>query len=169
MKSRILTTVVLLSTLVLSGCSLNPFSDEDEDIIKLQLEVSASEDLNPDVEGRPSPIEIRVYQLNSLTEFERADFFDLYKEDPLPSSLLDTRIFIVKPGEKAQVVTDLDAQTQFIGVVAGYRDLDHAVWHDSVRVRDERGFLLWLIGSHKRMSLQAEASKDQVSLIDKEE
>ncbi|MDE8602963.1 type VI secretion system lipoprotein TssJ [Marinomonas sp. RSW2] len=168
MKSRLLKGMVF-SCLFLIGCSLNPFSDADENAVTLVFKIKASEDLNPDIQGRPSPIEIRLYQLNSLTEFHQADFFDLFTEKPLASSLLDTRIFIVKPSEEVFVDTDLDINTQFIGVVAGYRDLDNAIWHDSIRVRDERGFLLRLIGSHKRMTLQAKASEDQVSLIVEQE
>lgn len=168
MKTKLLASVLVGCALV-TGCSLNPFSDADEEAVKLELAVVASEDLNPDIKGQPSPIEIRLFQLSSLTEFERADFFDLYQEDPLPSSLLDTRILIIKPGETTQVVTDLDMNTQYIGVVAGYRDLDHAIWHDAIQVRDERGFLLRLIGSHKRMSLQAEAAENRVSLIVEQE
>ncbi|WP_417552570.1 type VI secretion system lipoprotein TssJ [Marinomonas fungiae] len=160
---------ILIGCTLLSGCSMNPFSDAEEEGIKLQFDMSATDTLNPDINGQPSPIEIRVFQLSSTTEFEQADFFDLYQDNPLPSSLLDTRIFIIKPGEKAQVVTDLDLETKFIGVVAGYRDLDHSVWHDVIQVRDERGFLRRLIGSHKRMTLQAEASQNEVSLMDEEE
>lgn len=168
MKLKLLACALVVCAFV-TGCSINPFSDADEEAVKLELAVVASDDLNPDVKGQPSPLEIRIFQLSSLTEFERADFFDLYLDNPLPSSLLDTRILIIKPSESTQVVTDLDMNTQYIGVVAGYRDLDHSVWHDSIQVRDERGFLLRLIGSHKRMSLQAEAGENQVSLIVEQE
>lgn len=47
----------------------------------LKLELMTSTDLNPDEKEKPSPVFIRLYELNSTAAFEKADFIDLYESD----------------------------------------------------------------------------------------
>ena len=160
---------LILCVALLSGCSsMNPFSEDEETNIKLEMVIEAAHDVNPDSNGVPSPIEIRLYQLNSLSEFDQADFFTLYNEEPLQSTLLDTRIFLMSPSQLEELKTDLKPDAQYIAIIAAYQDIDNAVWKDVIQVRDSRGFLKRMISSQKVMTLRALALTSRILLTDQE-
>jgi type VI secretion system protein VasD len=71
------TCLALLAALLsLTGCAaLSPYSD----MTKLDLTLNGSEQLNPDLNGRPSPIVLRLIELKHPVAFETADFFSLYQ------------------------------------------------------------------------------------------
>ncbi len=68
---------------LLAGCStLSPYSR----LTKLDLALSAGERVNPDLNGRPSPVVVRLFELKHPVAFENADFFSLYER---PKETLD--------------------------------------------------------------------------------
>lgn len=65
---RLITLSLFTAAVALSGCSsLSPFSDKT----KLDLTLVASDDLNPDLAGRPSPIVVRLLELKILVVQQR--------------------------------------------------------------------------------------------------
>ena len=98
---------------------------------KLEITVAASPLINPDLDGRPSPVVLRLYQLGSAEAFKQADFAHLYESDEktLGKSLLGRFDTIMTPGG-IQVfdIKKVDPQTTFIGAVAGFRNFDAAKW-----------------------------------------
>jgi type VI secretion system VasD/TssJ family lipoprotein len=46
---------------------------------QINLKLTASDQLNPDLNGRPSPIVVRLFELKHPVTFENADFFSLYE------------------------------------------------------------------------------------------
>ena len=48
---------------------------------RIEAEIAAAEDLNPDYNGDASPLVVRLYQLSSPTAFNNATFFQLYDGD----------------------------------------------------------------------------------------
>ncbi|MCG8427727.1 MAG: type VI secretion system lipoprotein TssJ [Chromatiales bacterium] len=160
----------LLIPLLLSACTTIketiPFINTDGGggPINMSLSVAASEDVNPDVEGVPSPIEIKIYQLSSSAKFESSDFFNLYNDEYLGSSLIETKIFILSPGETEEFKIDLDDGTQYIGVLAAFQDIDNAKWSDLLIVRDSRGILKKLLTSGQKMLLEVKVDKNSVIL-----
>lgn len=56
---------------MLSGCGIFGGTPEPT---TLDLAISASKQLNPDIEKRASPIVIRVYQLTQIDTFNNSDF-----------------------------------------------------------------------------------------------
>lgn len=101
---------------------------------RLQAEVVADEDLNPDYGGRPSPLVVRIYQLKNTVAFENADFFKLYESDvgALEADLINREEFQLKPGDRKEIEQELDPETAYLGVLAAYRDIDNAVWRRTV-------------------------------------
>lgn len=81
---RLISLSLLSLFTALGGCaSLSPYSDTT----KLDLKLQASEELNPDLRGRPSPIVVRLLELKNPSSFNNADFFSLYqrpKESLMP-------------------------------------------------------------------------------------
>lgn len=66
------TFVLLLAVMgLLPGCSnLSPYSK----LTKLDLTLNAGDQVNPDLNGRPSPIVVRLLELSNPVAFENADF-----------------------------------------------------------------------------------------------
>ncbi len=96
----------------------------------------AAATLNPSVTQRPSPLRLRVYELKSDTAFKQADFMALYQADQatLGAELVARDELTVQPGESRVYARTLAAETRFLGVLAAYRDLEHAVWRSVVAV-----------------------------------
>jgi type VI secretion system protein VasD len=99
--------------------------------------IQASAQINPSASKRPSPLLIRVYELKSVAAFNGADFMSLYQRDQaaLGGDLLAKEEFVLEPGETKAFAKTLAPDTRFIGVVAAYRDLEHAKWRTVVSVQ----------------------------------
>ena len=87
-------------------------------------------DINPDAEGRPSPVVVRVYQLKSLGAFQSADFFSLYDDDAqvLGSDLVLRDEFELQPSQALPYKLELASDTRYVGVIAAFRDLEKSRW-----------------------------------------
>lgn len=91
------TIAALTALLLLAGCaSLSPYSN----LTKLNLKLTASDQLNPDLHGRPSPIVVRLMALKHPVAFENADFFSLYEraKESLAVDLLASEELELRPG-----------------------------------------------------------------------
>jgi type VI secretion system protein VasD len=102
--------------------------------------ITVDQRANPDANGRPSPVVIRVYELKSLTVFSTADFFALFEKEgeTLGGDLLGREEFQLDPGEKRPYQRQLQPDTKFIGVVAAFRDLEHARWRQAAPIPPKR-------------------------------
>jgi type VI secretion system protein VasD len=126
MSSRcILGVWIACLALALAGCAAKPAKPVDTRAI-----LSASEDVNPDSTGRPSPIVVRIYQLRGDTEFNNADFFALYEKDKeiLGASLVAREEKTLFPGQQLETDVPLSSEARFVGAVAAYRDLGASRW-----------------------------------------
>lgn len=129
MKSLTLLALLLMS----SACStLSPNSR----LTKLDLELSASERLNPDLDGRPSPIVLRLLELKSPVAFENADFFALYEraKETLAPDLVASEELELRPGEKRELKLTTKDDSRYVGVLAAYRDLPESQWRYVVKL-----------------------------------
>ena len=92
--------------------------------------------VNPDASGRPSPVVVRIYELKSLSAFNRADFFSLYEKDRelLAADLVNRDELPMVPGGKPQAITTLRSDTRYLGVVAAFRDIEGARWRASTPI-----------------------------------
>lgn len=95
-----------------------------------ELQFIVGENTNPDLRGRPSPIVVRLYELKSLAAFQGADFFGIFERDreSLGAELVMRDEVTLTPGEKRHAVRTLHHDTQYVGVVAAFRDLERARW-----------------------------------------
>lgn len=141
---RILYSVyVSLSVLAVAGCASTlagvtkgtldkMFADKPP---KLSANLEASPELNPDYEGKPSPLVVRLYELTSITEFNAAQFFALYDRDTelLAQDLKAREEMVVLPAETREFERELNMETRYVGIIGAYRDLEKAVWRASVK------------------------------------
>lgn len=124
--------VLALLLLVVAGCGSRPPKPT-----VAELELRAAEDLNPDVNGRPSPLRVRLYELKSASGFMSADFFTLYERDKelLGADLLVREEIQVEPGMQKAVTRKLNPEAKYIAVLAPYRDIEKASWRASLEPR----------------------------------
>ncbi|NOH85812.1 type VI secretion system lipoprotein TssJ [Vibrio sp. 03-59-1] len=121
--SRLITVVMIM---LLSGCS---FWGQKDIAPQLVLKIKAASNINPNVEGKPSPVEVRIYQLSDSQAFEQAEFIQLYNDAQgvLKSEVLLTReLASVLPGEERSEVLPFASETKYIGVIAGFADYREA-------------------------------------------
>ena len=110
--------------------------------VKVKATISVAELLNPDYQGRSSPVNIIVFQLASSDAFVNSDFFSLYEPDAaaLGGDLLGRTQLLLQPGEERQWIAEFDRETRFVGVIAAYRDIENAQWRATVEL-PRKGFI----------------------------
>ena len=124
---RLFSLALCALLLTLSGCSaLSPYSH----MTKLDLSLAGSDQLNPDLNGRPSPIVIRLMELKHPVAFENADFFSLYQrpKEALAPDLVAFEELELRPGETRELKLSVQDGSRYVGVLAAYRDLPEASW-----------------------------------------
>ncbi len=119
--------------LVLAACG----GDRQPDPTEVMVTMSAASDVNPDRNDRPSPIMVRVYELRSAGVFESADFFGLFEQDQqvLGSDHVNRWEFQLEPGERINLDAEFRSDSGYLGVVAAYRDVEHARWRAFAPIR----------------------------------
>ncbi len=136
--------LAITSLVVLSSCGFLPKKSDNPDTV-VQLVITASPSINPDINGRPSPVVVRVYQLKAQTAFSVADYFTLTEreQEALGGDLLFRESFVIRPGETRRWERTYSAMGgRGLGIVVGYRDIEHSTWRAFVEVPDE-GSPLW--------------------------
>ena len=95
-----------------------------------RLTFAAVADTNPDANGRPSPVVVRIYQLRADTAFGAAEFFALYDDEmkALGPELIARDELVLSPAERRTVELPVSSEARFVGVIAAYRDIRNAQW-----------------------------------------
>lgn len=127
------TLTALTAVILLAGCStLSPYSH----ITKLNLKLTASNQLNPDLNGRPSPIVVRLFELKHPVAFENADFFSLYEraKESLAPDMVATEELELRPGQTVELKLSVEEGSRYVGVLAAYRDLPETKWRYTLQV-----------------------------------
>jgi len=102
----------------------------------ISVHIRATGDVNPDMQGRPSPIILHVMELKSTEQFNRLDYMSLTQPSgaAMGAELVNKNQMVFQPGESKSVPIELNPQTTAIGIVAGYRDIDNAAWRKVIPV-----------------------------------
>ena len=130
----IIKLIISLSAILLfSGCGTTGGTPKP---ITIDLAISASNNINPDIEQRASPIIIRIYQLNQIDTFNNSDFFALYEDDKsiLAKDLKFREELEVQPNQSKIKPLDIYSTGKYIAVVAAFRDLDKAQWKSFLEI-----------------------------------
>ena len=118
----------------LTGCSRVPPPTP------IKIELQADEFVNPNENGDPAPVVVRVYQLKEVTAFEGAEYFDLADDDNkvLGGDLIGVQEFELTPGESKDYDRSVSSEATHIGVIASFRDIDSAQWRDTIELQQEK-------------------------------
>lgn len=102
--------------------------------IKAPMTLAASADVNPDANGRPSPVVVRIYQLRADGAFNGADFFALFDDDQkvLGAELISRDEFTLAPTDSRTIDVTVSGQTRYVGAIAAFRDIRNSQWRSLV-------------------------------------
>lgn len=142
-KSLSVTLLTLALLGLLTACAGGPPKRET-----LDMQVMATADVNPDMQGRPSPVILHIMELNSTEQFNRLDYMGLTQPSgaALGAELLGKNRLVLQPGESKELPMELNPMTTAIGLVAGYRDIDNATWRKVIPITqgDTKGIVITL-------------------------
>ena len=97
---------------------------------RVELAVASQPNVNPDHSSRPSPVLVKIYELRNDLAFKQAEFTTLF-DTPLQvlgADLIATDELVFIPGEARRVAYHPNPNTRFVGIVAGFRQMDRALW-----------------------------------------
>jgi type VI secretion system protein VasD len=153
LANRPLVTRLLISCLigVLASCAPKPPpsppsppppppAPEPPKPTAIQASIQVSAQVNPDPNGRPSPIVLRLYELKSLSNFNGADFFLLYDQEAhvLGPEMVSREVMELNPGMQRSFERQLQPETRFIGVIAAFRAIEQARWRAAEAIPEHR-------------------------------
>ena len=86
--------------------------------------------------GRASPVVVKVFELSSRTIFDTQDFFTLYEkpEEILGPDLLKKDELELQPEQLKTHKMVLNKNTRYVGFVVAYRNIDSSRWRSVIEV-----------------------------------
>jgi type VI secretion system protein VasD len=152
-RQLIVAAVLILSGLALSGC----FTKEPPPPSTLVAKFLTSSHLNPNVDGAPSPVIVRLYELKSTGNFMGNDFFSLFDDEStvLADDLIAREEMRFNPNETKTINRELDPMTRHIGVLAAFRDLDKSSWRAAVSISEHQTNAFTILLGQNEISISA--------------
>lgn len=132
--SPLIGLLLLAATPALASCSaISPYSTQT----RLELTLTGNDLLNPDINGRPSPVVVRLLELRNPVGFETQDFFSLYGRgsESLGQDLIAAEELELRPGQSRHLKLRATPAGRFVGVLAAYRDLPETRWRYVIELR----------------------------------
>jgi type VI secretion system protein VasD len=110
----------------------------------LELTIVGGPGMNPNAQGRASPVVVRIFDLKAVRAFEAADYPALFERpgEALKDDLVAQEEFVLRPGQIQHRDRILGPQVRALGVAAAFREIDGATWHLTVPVTPGRPNLL---------------------------
>jgi type VI secretion system protein VasD len=110
----------------------------------VSLTLKAATNVNPSVDGMPSPVVVRIYQLSGVTGFAESDFFRLQQDTngALGAELVESESFVLPPGAVAVYQRQLGDEVRFLGITAAFRDISAGKWRSFQPIPPETTTLL---------------------------
>ena len=135
---------LVLICVILMVAACNPFKKKKPppppEPTRVVLEFEAAGNINPNPEGRASPLVLRIYQLKSYSKFEDAEFFALYEQDDevLGGELIHKEEIMLKPDEKRTVFYETTDDTRTIGIIGAFMDYEQSQWKAAAGVKKNK-------------------------------
>ena len=121
----------------------------------VELTLVGGSALNPNTQGQPSPVEVRIFQLSTPRAFEAADFASVFRtpQGATQTDWLEQEDFMLRPGQIHEHKRSPGPAVQALGVAAAFRDQEQAVWHVTVPLRPNRLNLILIDLDHNTIRL----------------
>jgi type VI secretion system protein VasD len=126
--------MLLPAVLLLAQCGPKP-----KPPAVLTLTMVGGADQNPDPTGAAAPIAVKMYQLSATAKFSSSDWTALTEQEQATLGLEEaapSQQFVVAPGETQTQTVTLKMGVTNIGIVALFRDIDHAQWRGMAPAAD---------------------------------
>jgi type VI secretion system protein VasD len=96
----------------------------------VQLEIEASDRVNPDEDGRSLPTRLRLYQLTDLARLQRASFDDIWSraKETLAETALSSEELVIYPGQVTVHRFKRNPKADFMVGVAIFREPEGEAW-----------------------------------------
>src|SRR5690606_18303276 len=136
------------------------------------IELTADELVNPDTKGRPSPVQVTIYELSSTSAFSSRDFFAL-QSDPqaaLGKELLNSDQVVLRPGEVKTLPYPGNTEARMVGIVAAYRDLEKSQWRLAVELPEAQKtniFKVWQFSPNEE-TIKVSVKDNEVVVTDRD-
>jgi type VI secretion system protein VasD len=129
---------ILFFIVLMAACASQPKKRTQP--VSVIVSFSAARNLNPDMNGRPSPAVITVLKLKSSTTFMATDYFTLTEGDKgsLGGDILFKESFSMQPGESMNKTYTFDPADVALGIMVGYRQMDNHVWRAATDLPEEK-------------------------------
>lgn len=127
-----LLSFVTIAVSLLAACSSKPQFGAvvsemiSNDTYDIQVKLQVSDKLNPNPEGRPSPLVLQIFQLKDDSKFSQASI-DVVLSNPdleLGADLIKVDQTMAFPGKSKEYVFDVNSEAKFLGVVASFQKED---------------------------------------------
>jgi type VI secretion system protein VasD len=126
---------MVLGTLVVLASQLAPAADRGSSqsaspSFSIEATLVGGPNLNPNLEGRASPVVVRLFELKQTATFRAANFSALFErsKESLGDGLVAQQEFILRPGEIRHYDRAGDPQPAALGLAAAFRTLDKDTW-----------------------------------------
>ncbi|MEZ9177986.1 type VI secretion system lipoprotein TssJ [Vibrio kanaloae] len=128
-------------TLLLTACSSEPEGyDPTLLLTKVTLSIVARDQVNPNVEGQASPVEIQVFELVDDSMFMSSSY-DQLKTDgkkALKSNFVKSYDYVLMPGQfKFVNPIEINTETNYIGIMAHFSDIELSEWKKAIKVQNK--------------------------------
>lgn len=127
---------ILLILSLLLGCS----SSVEHSLKEVVLIFKSSEDINPNVNGRASPVDVHIFQLKNINTFNQSTFNNLYTKAPeiFGKDFISEHKFEININQSNDFILTLDQNTRYLGFLVAYYDLKKAKWREIITLSDIR-------------------------------
>lgn len=114
----------------------------------LDITLTATDDVNINSSGDPSPILIRFYELREIQDFRKAGFESLFNNDQsvIGKHIVKREEYELKPGEQLSVVRVAKRDTRYIGIIARYNDVKNVKWRAIISLHKDDTDLIMHFG-----------------------
>ena len=121
--------IMIMFAALLGGCIFSKAP-------KIESSIVANTNINPAIDGSPSPVVVSIYYLKNVERFRKADFFELYKDSKstLGNDLVEVKRRQIKPGQTIPLEETLPANVSAIGVICAFRDIEQAQWREIISI-----------------------------------
>lgn len=132
MNRLVLFVICILTLNFITGCSVANYMVDPYTTLNFKV----SKDVNPNINGRASPVVVRVFELSSRTLFESQDFFTLFDDanGVLGPELISKSEFEFEPGQEYKYSISLRPGVRYAGILVAYQDIDNASWREIVEI-----------------------------------
>lgn len=127
--STLLSLTIFGITILLDSCANSTGA-------KANIYMHSAQYLNPDIDGKPSPIVVSIYALKTPFQFNQATYNQLDNNAAaiLNTNLIDRQSIELRPATQRKTIQMITPNTHYLGITAAYRNIDIANWRNVIKV-----------------------------------